>query len=229
MRTVHIRLFILTTIIMIAMGSTRPLPKLFVIGDSISVQYGPYLEKYLEGKVQYARKEDDGGADKSLGVVDGTQGGDSRMVLEYLKAKLHDPGFSPGYIMLNCGLHDIKRDIETQKKQVDEGHYRDNLKEIAALLKKRGINLIWVRITPVVESIHNNSGRSFHRYLADIAVYNRIADEIMSESGIPVVDLFNFTIQLGNDQSPDGVHFTESARSLQAAFIAGSIHAHTGK
>ena len=85
-----------------------PFPKVFVIGDSISIQYGPYLEQYLHGFYEYDRKRDEGFSSANLDLPAGANGGDSKMVLDYLKQRLEDPGFSPDVLLLNCGLHDIK-------------------------------------------------------------------------------------------------------------------------
>ena len=37
--------------------------KIYIIGDSISIQYGPHLEGYLKGVMAYSRKE---GVDEAL-------------------------------------------------------------------------------------------------------------------------------------------------------------------
>ncbi|MEM7108775.1 MAG: hypothetical protein AAF519_11155, partial [Bacteroidota bacterium] len=63
-------------------------PKIFVIGDSISIHYGPYLAQYLGTDFQYARKGDNGEAFKNLDIPVGANGGDSRMVLDYLRELL---------------------------------------------------------------------------------------------------------------------------------------------
>lgn len=202
---------------------SRPLPKLFLIGDSISIQYGPYLEKYLGNVVSFERKQDDGQATKNLDVPAGANGGDSRMVLAYLTSKLKDPDFRPDFLVLNCGLHDIKRNPSTGAIQVNETDYRSNLGSIVKLLKKQRIKMIWIRTTPVVDRIHNAKSRSFHRFAADVDTYNRIADEICLKNRIPAIDLFDFSIKLGEEQIADHVHYKEPARALQAAFIAGSI------
>ena len=58
--------------------------KLFVIGDSISIHYGPYLKAITKGKFEYDRKT---GLDQALTNLDkptGANAGDSLMVLEYL-------------------------------------------------------------------------------------------------------------------------------------------------
>ncbi|MCE6991206.1 SGNH/GDSL hydrolase family protein [Dyadobacter sp. CY323] len=198
-------------------------PSIFLIGDSISMQYGPYLEKYLEGTVAFDRKKDDGQAEKNLDVPVGANGGDSRMVLEYLKIKTKEPAFKPDYLVLNCGLHDIKHDVKTGKIQVGEAEYRKNLQGIIDLLKPKKIKMIWIRTTAVVDSIHNSKSKSIVRYGKDLAAYNQVADQVMAKNNIPRIDLYDFTWKLGIDQFIDHVHYNEQTRSLQAAYLAGSI------
>jgi lysophospholipase L1-like esterase len=204
-------------------GWSVPPPRIFVIGDSISIQHGPHLEKYLQGNALYERKQDDGTAKNNLDYPTGANGGDSGMVLKYLIHKLNKPGFKPDYLLLNCGLHDIKRNTTTHEIQVTEEEYRKNLETTFKLLKKKNIRLIWMRTTPVVDSIHNAKSRSFHRFAADVETYNLIADEICRKHNVPLIDLFSFSKQLGEDQFIDHVHYNETARTLQAAFIAGAV------
>ena len=112
-------------------------PSVFLIGDSISIQYGPFLEQYLDGTVAFDRKKDDGQAEKNLDIPVGANGGDSRMVLAYLKTKIKDPTFKPDYLVLNCGLHDIKHSQADGKIQVDEKEYRENLLGILKVLQQK--------------------------------------------------------------------------------------------
>ena len=74
------------------------LRQLFVVGDSISIQYGPYLEEYLAGVLEYDRKSDDGGAPAGTGVYEGPNGGDSRSVAGYLESRARDNSFKPDYL-----------------------------------------------------------------------------------------------------------------------------------
>lgn len=220
------RTILLVAIAFLALAFTKSLPKLFVIGDSISIQYGSFLEKYCHGMVLYERKEDDGTANVNLDVPMGANGGDTRMVLAYLQIKLKDPNFRPDYLLLNCGLHDIKRNSVSRTIQVEKNEYRENLKAIYKLLKAKHIQLIWMKTTPVVDSIHNKPGMAFFRYDLDVQDYNEIADEICSKNRIPVIDLYGFTKQLGIGQYADHVHYKEEARLSQAAFIAGFIQSY---
>ena len=216
------KIFLLLTVLIMT-GWSISLPELFVIGDSISIDYGPYLENYLQGIALYGRKQDEGKANNNSDYPTGTNGGDSGMVLKYLLYKLNNTGFRPDYLLLNCGLHDIKRNAATNEVQVTEKEYRKNLETIFKLLKKKNIQLIWIRTSPVVDSIHNAGSRSYYRYAADVDTYNRIADEICRKHNVPAIDLFSFSKQLGEDQFKDHVHYKEPACALQAAFIAGAV------
>ncbi|GAB3319415.1 hypothetical protein GCM10027299_11900 [Larkinella ripae] len=209
------------------LSAVRSLPKVYVVGNSISMQYGPFLEKYVQGFWQYDRKNDDGQAARNLDVPVGANGGDSRMVLEFLKLKTADKTFQPDVLLLNCGLHDIKRLPETNAIQVDSTQYRKNLEAICQLLKKRTIRLIWMRTTAVEDERHNSRSKAFKRYARDLDAYNAIADGVMRQSGVPVIDLYAFTRSLGSEHFIDHVHYDESARALQAAFIAGFLQANT--
>ncbi|WP_157972068.1 SGNH/GDSL hydrolase family protein [Pleomorphovibrio marinus] len=200
-----------------------PLPKLFVIGDSISIQYGPYLEQYLDGFYRYDRKRDDGKDSQDLDQPQGANGGDSGMVLEYLQKKREDPTFAPDILLLNCGLHDIKRDPESGEIQVSITQYEENLRSIYALAVEIGTKVVWVRTTPLDEERHNNRSTSFHRFEKDLMQYNEVGDKVGKEFGAEIIDLHRFTENLGSETFVDHVHFDEGTRSLQAAFIAGFL------
>lgn len=206
-----------------SMKESETKPKVFVIGDSISMQYGPYLEKFLDGFMDYDRKRNDGTGPTDLDNPSGANGGDSRMVLEYLRLILADPGFQPDILLLNCGLHDIKTHPETKEKQVDLEEYRTNLLDIYKMVNEKGVKLIWVRSTPVDDEQHNSRQRSFYRYAADLDGYNRVADQVFSDNGVPIIDLYGFTQNLGEGLFIDHVHFDEDTRSRQAAYIAGYL------
>ena len=74
-----------------------------------------------------------------------------------------------------------------------------------------------------MDSIHNARSRSFKRYAKDLEVYNRIADDVFKRAQVPIIDLFQFTQRLGEEQISDHVHYRERARALQAAYIAGFL------
>jgi lysophospholipase L1-like esterase len=202
-----------------------PAPTLFVIGDSISLHYGPYLEKRLAGTWAYERKTGEEAGVAGVDEVADPNGGDSSRVLAYLRARLATGRFRPDLLLLNCGLHDLKTDRETGDKQVPLGAYAGNLRSVIGELLDAGICTVWIRTTPVCEEWHAKN-KPFDRFAADVHAYNQTADAIMREAGIPLLDLHGFTASLEhpNELLPDGVHFTDATRQLQAAFIAGYVH-----
>jgi lysophospholipase L1-like esterase len=195
--------------------------KVYVIGDSISMQYGPWLEQYLRGVAAYGRKEGDEAALQDLDNPQGANGGDSSMVLDFLRAKAGRGGLTMDLLLVNCGLHDIKTDPETGARQVPLDQYKANLAAIVNLVAEAGPQLIWIRTTPCDEAIHNPRQPAFQRFAADCDAYNAAADAVMHAAGVPTIDLHTFTINLGPDVFCDHVHFHESVRAQQAAFIAG--------
>ena len=200
-------------------------PSLFVVGDSISVHYGPFLERALAGSCVYDRK---GGAAEALANLDvprGSNGGDSSMVLEYLNERLAEPAFQPDLLLFNAGLHDIKRQTPEADPKIDPDAYGKNLREIVEALRSRRIAAAWMRTTPCRDAIHNEKNRpSFFRFERDLALYNEMADAVMQAEGIPMIDLHGFTLSL--EEKPevlfcDHVHFHPGVRALQGAFLAG--------
>lgn len=199
---------------------------LYVIGDSISIHYGPYLEKHLRGVMGYARKEGEEEALLNLDQPNGANGGDSSMVLSFLRGKAAAGGIDADLLLVNCGLHDIKTHRDTGKKQIPIEAYATNLRAIIKTTAAMKPQLIWIRTTPLDETVHNAHDVAFLRYNADHAAYQRVADDIMREAGIPVIDLHTFTANLGDTPFADHVHFPEPIREKQAAYIAGWLAAY---
>lgn len=213
------RAFILTAIITCLMSWAKPRPTVFLMGDSISIHYGPYLIKYLEGTLDIDQKK----IETLQGKEFSRNGGDSRRVLAYLTAKLQQPGFKPDYLLLNCGLHDVGHDSITQQLQVPPDEYRKNLRSIFTLIQKNKIRIVWVTTTPVVDSIHNSRTKHLSRYAADLEQYNGIAAEVCKQYKVSTIDLHDFTVTLGPGAYLDNVHYKEDIRALQASYIAGAL------
>lgn len=203
-----------------------PLPRVALIGDSISVQYEPFLAKALEGFAHLNRRATKS-ALENLDIPGGANTGDSRMLLTYTRHAVENAALRGDDLLLfNCGLHDIKTSVETGEIQVGSDDYRQNLQEAVRLLSGEIKNLAWVRTTPCHEHIHNKPGKPFHRSAEDCEAYNAIADEVMSANGVPIIDLNRFTANQGGDEIYcDHVHFTEEIRARQAAFLGGWITA----
>ena len=147
--------------------------KVYVLGDSISMHYGPYLQNNLRGVMEYSRKGGDG--------EDGN-GGDSSLVLSFLREQLQKGGIDADILLVNCGLHDIKTDPVTGAKQVTIDIYEQNLRAITQTVSGMQPDLVWIRTTPCDEAVHNKPGAGFHRFAADGAAYNEVADRVMLEA-----------------------------------------------
>ena len=195
-----------------------------LIGDSISLHYEPYLRQYLENSVRFIREES-GVLQSDETLPGGANAGDSRMVLRLVQEKLSRDALRSDLMLVNAGLHDMKRNQETSSLTVPLQHYENNLKALIRLIDESKRHMVWVRTTPCDERIHNRSDIPFLRYAADCLQYNQAADAIMNNAGVACIDLYGFTLALGPNLYADHVHFFHHIRQKQAAFIAGWLHA----
>jgi lysophospholipase L1-like esterase len=207
-----------------ACGVAAAAPRVFVIGDSISLHYGPYLERQLASRFAYDRlRAEPGQGTTNLDLPDGANGGDSRRVLAYLRRRQTQGPLLPGFLLLNCGLHDIKRDPVTRALQVPLEEYTANLRAILAVAAAMQQRVVWVRTTPVVDAVHNRKPGRVLRFAADVDAYNAAADAVMRAAGIPIVDLHEFSRRFGPEAYVDHVHYRAPVREKQAAFLAEAL------
>lgn len=201
------------------------LPRVFVLGGSTTIQFGPYLEKYLEGRFSYDRKRDSGTerAEDNLDVAQGANAGDSGMVLRYLRNRRNSGGIAADIVLLNCGLHDMKTDPSTGAKQVPISDFASNLRAAVREIREMNLQLIWLRIPPVADEIHNTRCKQFHRFAADVDAYNAVADRVMSQCSVPSIDFHGFCLNFIPDGFVDHIHYGQDVRQLQAAFVAGLL------
>jgi len=201
------------------------LPRLISLGDSISIQYGPYLEAALEGHYTVTRKAGQDEALQDLDVPTGANVGDSGMLLRYLRHEKEHGNLTCNVMTLNCGLHDVKFTQATESLQVPIEQTRQNLPEVLDIANAAAGKLNWVRTTPVHEPHHNREASNIWRYNRDVDAVNAIADELCRERDIPMIDLHAFTLAQGDmaDTCPDGRHFTPEVQQAQARFIADTV------
>ena len=190
------------------------LPRVLLIGDSISIGYTVPVRKLLEGKANVHRPL--------------TNCGPTTKGLEGIDEWLGDGKWD--VIHFNWGLHDLKymgpngKNLADPKgkdsfQQVPPDKYEANLKQLVARLKKTGATLIWRSTTPVPEGAAG-------RVVGDSAKYNAIAKRIMDENDIAIDDQYAFCMtKLDKIQRPANVHFSaegsmELARQAVAAITA---------
>lgn len=184
------------------------LPRVLIIGDSISIGYTDFVRKLLQGKAEVARIPVNGGP-TTYGLVN---------IQSWLGGGHWD------VIHFNWGLHDIKLDPAGRKRQVPITKYEENLRLLVKTLKATGARLIWANTTPVppVPWTKLDPPRS----TSDVPFYNAVAKKVMDENGIPIDDLYSFALpRLEAIQQPSNVHFTEEGYRELAEQVAASITA----
>ena len=128
-------------------------------------------------------------------------------------------------LLVNCGLHDIRKDRVTGKIQVPEEEYAKNLEDIIKLGKEIAKEFIWISSTHVDDNLHQQRKEGCYRYNKDVIRYNEIANDIMKKNGIRIIDLYKFTYNLKNDNMyRDHVHYTDEISKKQAEFIYNELN-----
>ncbi|MCP9767848.1 SGNH/GDSL hydrolase family protein [Lacihabitans sp. LS3-19] len=194
------------------------LPKILIIGDSISIGYTPFVQEILIGKAMVSRPMNENGVAENC---EGTSNG-------ILKIDAWIGNTKWDLIHFNFGLHDLKHvkpdtgensNNPDDPLQVEKKQYRKNLKEIVAKLKATNAKLIFATTTPYPDGELKplrDPGMS--------AEYNAIALKIMKANNIPVNDLYAFVLpRLGELQRPMNVHFTDEGSHELAKQCVKSI------
>ncbi|WMJ81017.1 SGNH/GDSL hydrolase family protein [Clostridium sp. MB40-C1] len=190
---------------------------LLLIGDSISLGYTPYLKKELEPKYNLCRVGDVAKSLLNLEAAEYSNCGDSVKVINILKNEI-DNGNYYDALLINCGLHDIRRTRETYLIQVSIDSYKENLIEILKLSKMISNKVIWITTTPVIDSIHNNREVGYLRYNSDVIQYNEVAKAIFKKESL--IDLYDYIDKCNLYKYCDHVHFIDEVYRLQAKFIS---------
>lgn len=196
---------------------------IFIIGDSISIQYGPFLKEIVKVNFTYDRKR---GVTEALTDLDkpiGANGGDSSRVLQYLLEE-NFKKVKYDILLINCGLHDIRVHRQSLEKQINEQEYEKNLNSLLGLALKMANKVVWINSTPIADKIHNGRSEGFFRFERDLNNYNSIAEKVLKKKNIELIDLYSFTKKLGENIYCDHVHFKEHIRKKQAAYIAENLN-----
>jgi acyl-CoA thioesterase-1 len=182
------------------------LPRVLLIGDSISIGYTPFVRAALKGVANVHRVPENGGP-----TIRGL-----KQLPWWLGTGKWD------VIHFNWGLHDLKRD-ETDTVQVPIADYEKNLRTLVAQLKATGAKLVFASTTPV-------PGRTSNRREEDVLAYNAVALRVMKEAGIPVNDLHSLAqSQLSEIQLPNNVHYTPKGYEVLSVPVIAAVRAQLPK
>lgn len=185
------------------------LPRVLVIGDSISIGYTLPLREALKGVANVHRPPTN---------CEHTWKG-----LEELDQWLGDGDWD--LIHFNWGLHDLKHvdgegrlELPPAGRQVSTlAEYASNLDKLVMRLKQTGAKLIWRPTTPVPKGAQG-------RIPADLPKYNQAAREVIERHGIEIDDMNAFIKAQKIPQTrPDNVHFSAESSAVLAGNSAEVI------
>lgn len=150
------------------------LPRVLVVGDSISMNYHDAAKAKLQGVANYHRVEGNAGpSDRGVSCI------------ELWLGNYREKGLHWDLIQFNHGLHDLKQfyDKETGKygkHQISIEQYQENLEKEIAILKRTGATLMWCSTTPVPNnSVGTWDGVTMGRRKDEELVFNKAALEVV--------------------------------------------------
>jgi acyl-CoA thioesterase-1 len=181
------------------------LPRVLLIGDSVSIGYTLPVRALLKDKANVHRIPVNGGA--------------TEVGLANMKAWLGDGKWD--VIHFNFGLHDAKYASETTLRATRE-QYAANLRTLVAQMKATGAQLIFATTTPVPKDGVLSPTRRFD----SIPARNEVAVQVMKENDVAVDDLYAVVLpvqqKIGREND---VHFQPEGYEVLAKAVAASIEA----
>lgn len=181
------------------------LPRVLLIGDSISIGYTLQVRALLKGKANVHRIPANGGA--------------TEVGLANMKKWLGDSKWD--VIHFNFGLHDAKFASETTQRASRE-EYAENLRKLVAQMKATGAQLIFATTTPVPKDGNISPTRRFD----SIPARNEAAKKVMEANGVAVNDLYSVVLPVQSEVGrSNDVHFQPAGYELLAKQVAASIAA----
>jgi len=191
------------------------LPRVLLIGDSISQGYYKDVQEALEGKADVFKHADNCG--------------DTWRGRERLDLWLAIGDGRWDVIHFNWGLHDLcyrnpsskspgRKDKVNGTLSTTLDQYEENLEHLVIELKKTGATLIWANTTVVPEG---EAGR----IAGDAINYNEVAANVMNKHGIDTNDLHALTSEFDLDLfvGPGNVHYSSEGSYKIAEQVATAV------
>ena len=189
------------------------LPRVLLIGDSISIAYTVPVRELLAGKANVHRIP-----------VNGTNSKTGRSALTRW---LGDGKWD--VVHFNFGLHDAKLDLATGLPAVSREAYAGNLKAIAQQLKATGTKVIFSTTTPIPETLRAPSITAAAlppktRLFDSIPERNELAVNALKEMDVAIVDLYTVILPHQEKlQNRNDVHFNAEGSKILAQAVADGI------
>ncbi len=196
-----------------AYSQEKTLPRVLILGDSISLGYTEPVRKQLDGVAIVLRpKENCQHSAYGLARIK-TWLGDGKWDVIHFNWGIWDTH------MLNANGALISNEAKFQGKmhiRHSPEKYRENLTKLVDAMEKTGAKLIWASTTPIM----SRTGKRFD----DIKNLNTVAESLMKERKIAINDLYNFVLPNAKEwQSGDRVHFNGLGNQKLAKQVSDSI------
>lgn len=186
------------------------LPRLLVIGDSISMAYRRFITEHFQGRayVDYWVQ--------GYPIMDGDNSPGERAFTGVLAQGPYD------VVTFNFGLHWWNPKHPTRAPDDKFPGYMEKL--VRHLVKTApATRFIWVRATPFMTAVDGKPNVIDPVQSDRLIRNNAITDGIMKQAGIPCVDLYAICEKNLDKASKDGVHWNEAASKLFATEIIGAV------
>lgn len=181
------------------------LPRVLLIGDSISIGYTLPTRELLKGKANVHRPP--------------TNCSSTGFGLSQLTSWLGDKKWD--VIHFNFGLHDAKLPPEGVRHAPPDV-YEKNLRALVKQMKTSGAKLIFATTTPVPNGGYLSPTRRF----GSVDEYNAIARKVMTENGVGIDDLNTVAKPMMEKHgNPKDVHFAPEGYIVLAKAVSESIEA----
>ena len=191
------------------------LPRILVIGDSISMGYRGFITEYFRHKayVDYWV----GGAWLDPNSV---QGENSKVKTSWTGVLSNGP-----YDVISWNSMTLHMWTPAQPGRCLESNHADNVSEVIEHIKKTspGSKLIWIRCTPYTTAVADGPSLVNEAKSERLVKFNKITDEVMTKYGIPEIDLYALCEKNLDKASKDGVHWNGDASKLMADEIIKEI------
>jgi lysophospholipase L1-like esterase len=173
------------------------LPRVLLIGDSVSRGYTAAVRTALAGKANVHRAPANCGPTAS-----GIKNIDAWLAD-------HPVGGKWDVIHFNFGIHDRGTPVTD---------YTARLEQLVQRMKQTGAKLVWASTTPIPDN------PDAKQTAASIVERNAAAAEVMQRHGVAIDDLFGFiTPHLAEAQMPKDVHFNAQGYDLLGKKVAESV------
>lgn len=193
------------------------LPRILVVGDSISGGYRTFVTEHFKGKanVDYW---------VGSGWFDWTAKEDDFPVLRGWNGVLAN---GP-YDVVSWNSMTLHMWTPNKPERCDIGRYPDQMTRVVEHLQRVApkTKFVWVHCTPYTKTEEGKPAVIDHEKSKRLVLFNEATDPIMRKFGIPIVDLYTLCERHPELALKDGLHWSGEASRLMAAEIVAEIEKH---